>query len=95
MHSINVTNPRVFCLTASIVLFVVCNVTLIVLNVVPLSPKIELVISRKCYEFPNHLTNTDLLDDILTAKIKPSDRRSIFFLVTTCSSDDATALNAR
>lgn len=88
--------PRKFFLVACVVLLVLCNITLIVLKVVPSGQNIELLISiPKCYQHPNHITNTRFLNDILAAKMKPNDKSSIFFLVTACSKGGVLNLNAR
>lgn len=90
-----VTNLRIFCMIASIVLFVLCNIALIILKVIPFDQNIELVINKpKCYEFSSGLVNATLLDDILTVKIA-QDGKSIFFLVTACSKTNTIAFNSR
>lgn len=96
MRLANMSISRKFYLTACVILLGLCNIVLILLKVVPSGQKIELVIRKpKCYQYPNYSTNTRFFDDILTAKMKPIDKRSIFFLITTCSKDDAINLNAR
>ncbi|XP_055296562.1 lactosylceramide 4-alpha-galactosyltransferase-like isoform X2 [Sitodiplosis mosellana] len=47
-----------------------------------------------CYQFPDDSSGS-LLADISNAKLKPSDRRSIFFLMTSCSWKGKIALKAR
>lgn len=95
MHLATVKIPRLFCLTA-IVLLMLCNIMLIVLKVIPLDQKIELLISiPKCYQFPKYSIITLSLDDIQSAQIKPDNRNSIFFLITACSKNVEIELNAR
>lgn len=49
---------------------------------------------RDCYEFSNDV-NSRNLGDILNAEVKPSDGRSIFFLMTGCSENNVIILSAR
>lgn len=51
-----------------------------------------------CYNFPNYLNemlNIEVLDDISSAKVKPDDGRSIFFVLTGCSEQGTIVLSAR
>lgn len=56
--------------------------------------KIEM--GKKCYKLgSNAVKGFKLLDDILESKQKPKPGKSIFFHVTTCSTNGSIILNAR
>lgn len=55
--------------------------------------KIEL--GKKCFQPAANLDNVILLPDILEHEVKPNPGKSIFFIVTTCTSNGSVILNGR
>lgn len=51
--------------------------------------------TKKCFQSAPNSERLLLLPDILEHKRKPKPGKSIFFLVTTCSTDGSVTLNAR
>lgn len=56
----------------------------------------KIKLGRSCYKLSSNVVkDLKLFDDILESKKKPRPERSIFFHVTTCSTDGSIILNAR
>lgn len=56
----------------------------------------KMILNRKaCYQYHNNQNSAERLKDILYAKRKPEEGRSIFFLMTSCSNKGIMSLTVR
>ncbi|XP_055296581.1 lactosylceramide 4-alpha-galactosyltransferase-like [Sitodiplosis mosellana] len=84
MHFSKLFSLRVYYLTLTIGILVLYTLSVTLYKTYKYK---QMILKRKaCYQFPNKDdANVDILDDILNAKVKPVEGRSIFFLMTSCS----------